>query len=89
MKTIFNGKLVPARLQTTNAAPGSHALGTQVSELARALRGACIQMFGIPDYERYIGHMAAQHPGDPPLSRPEFFMRSIDRKYGGNGPRCC
>ena len=39
MKTIFNGKLVPGRLQTTTATRESGALGTQVSELARALRG--------------------------------------------------
>jgi uncharacterized short protein YbdD (DUF466 family) len=89
MKTIFNGKLVPGRLQTTTATRESGALGTQVSELARALRGACMQMFGIPDYERYLGHMAARHPCDSPLSRHEFFIRSIDRKYAGNGPRCC
>ncbi|MFM0696801.1 YbdD/YjiX family protein [Paraburkholderia graminis] len=46
-------------------------------------------MFGIPDYERYIEHMASRHPCDPLLSRREFFIWSIDRKYCRNGPRCC
>jgi uncharacterized short protein YbdD (DUF466 family) len=55
----------------------------------RGLRQACRQVFGIPDYERYLEHAAAHHPGQPVLSRSEFFNRSIDRKYGKSGPRCC
>jgi uncharacterized short protein YbdD (DUF466 family) len=56
---------------------------------ARAVRQACRQIFGIPDYERYLAHMSAEHPGEPLLSRREFFIQSIDRKYGKSGPRCC
>jgi uncharacterized short protein YbdD (DUF466 family) len=52
-------------------------------------RRACRQVFGIPDYERYLEHCATHHPGEKPLSRAEFFARSIDRKYGKSGPRCC
>jgi uncharacterized short protein YbdD (DUF466 family) len=55
----------------------------------RALRSGYMQIIGIPDYERYLGHMAAHHPGETPLSRREFCARSIDRKYGRSGPRCC
>jgi len=55
----------------------------------RTLRQACRQVFGIPDYERYLEHMALHHAGDPALSRREFFARSIDAKYGKSGPRCC
>jgi uncharacterized short protein YbdD (DUF466 family) len=89
MKTIFNGKLAGGPVLARDAGPGSNVLGTRLSELARTMRGVCAQMFGIPDYERYIGHMASRHPCDPVLSRGEFFIRSIDRKYCGNGPRCC
>ncbi|HTS24036.1 MAG TPA: YbdD/YjiX family protein [Casimicrobiaceae bacterium] len=53
------------------------------------LRQACRQVFGIPDYDRYLAHFTRQHPGETPLSRSEFFARSIDRKYGKSGPRCC
>ena len=52
-------------------------------------RQACRQVFGIPDYERYLEHCATHHPGEKPLSRGEFFARSIDHKYGKSGPRCC
>jgi uncharacterized short protein YbdD (DUF466 family) len=55
----------------------------------RAVRQACRQVFGIPDYERYLEHMAVHHADEPVLSRREFFARSIDRKYGKSGPRCC
>ena len=55
----------------------------------RALRRACLQVFGIPDYERYLAHMTRDHPGEPVMSRAEFCARAIDHKYGGNGPRCC
>jgi uncharacterized short protein YbdD (DUF466 family) len=54
-----------------------------------SLRQACRQIFGIPDYDRYLAHMAEHHPGESVLSRREFFVRSIDRKYGKSGPRCC
>jgi uncharacterized short protein YbdD (DUF466 family) len=90
MKTNFNGKLAAVPVQAANGdRPGSSALATRLSELARTMRGACMQMFGIPDYERYAEHMASHHPCDPLMSRREFFTRSIDRKYGRNGPRCC
>ncbi len=57
--------------------------------LASAARQAYLQVFGIPDYERYQQHMAAKHPGEPLLSRREFYAWSIDRKYCRSGPRCC
>ena len=55
----------------------------------RNVRRACRQVFGIPDYEAYLAHAAARHPGLPVLSRRDFFAQAIDRKYGKNGPRCC
>ncbi len=55
----------------------------------RRVRQACRQIFGIPDYERYLEHCATHHPDEKPLSQREFFARSIDRKYGKSGPRCC
>jgi len=55
----------------------------------RHVRRVCRQVFGIPDYHRYLAHAAARHPGAPVLSRKEFCDRAIDRKYGHSGPRCC
>jgi uncharacterized short protein YbdD (DUF466 family) len=55
----------------------------------RAARQAWLQVFGIPDYERYLAHLQAHHPGAPMPSRREFYQKAIDRKYSHNGPRCC
>jgi uncharacterized short protein YbdD (DUF466 family) len=71
------------------AAADADAPNARLRNRVRAVRQACRQIFGIPDYERYLAHMAAQHPELPVLSRREFFARSIDRKYGKSGPRCC
>ena len=30
-------------------------------------------MVGIPDYDTYVAHRRAQHPGEPVMSYPEFF----------------
>jgi uncharacterized short protein YbdD (DUF466 family) len=68
---------------------GDRAPDARLIERIRAIRSACRQVLGIPDYERYLVHMGIHHPGDPPLSRRDFFARSIDRKYGRSGPRCC
>jgi uncharacterized short protein YbdD (DUF466 family) len=60
-----------------------------VFDRVRAIRQHCRQVFGIPDYERYLAHAALRHPGAPILSRREFCARAIERKYGKSGPRCC
>jgi uncharacterized short protein YbdD (DUF466 family) len=85
MKVIVQD--VPTVAPTADAAVGASRPGLR--EYARSLRQGCRQMFGIPDYERYVAHMTAQHPGDPLLSRRDFFAQTIDRKYGKSGPRCC
>jgi uncharacterized short protein YbdD (DUF466 family) len=56
---------------------------------ARSLCSSCRQVFGIPDYERYLAHAALWHPGAPVLSRRDFFAQALERKYGNGGARCC
>ena len=55
----------------------------------RGLCSACRQVFGMPDYERYLAHAAQRHPGAPVLARGDFCAREIERKYGAGGARCC
>ena len=43
----------------------------------------------MPDYERYLRHAAERHPGAPVLTRSDFFVQAIERKYGKGGARCC
>jgi uncharacterized short protein YbdD (DUF466 family) len=53
------------------------------------VRRAYLQVFGIPDYARYLDHMGAHHPGAPVLSERAFHAQAIDRKYRKSGARCC
>ncbi len=46
-------------------------------------------VFGIPDYDAYLGHMRGTHPGETPLSRGEFLAWALERRHAGRGPRCC
>jgi uncharacterized short protein YbdD (DUF466 family) len=59
------------------------------SKLADGIRDAYHRIIGIPDYQAYLRHMSAHHPGQPCLSQREFFNYRIDCKYRGKGPRCC
>jgi uncharacterized short protein YbdD (DUF466 family) len=75
-------------------APGDGARDDASPSLAarwRSVCGACRQVFGIPDYERYLAHAAARHPGAPVLTREEYGRQAIERRYGGKGGgmRCC
>ena len=49
-------------------------------------------MVGLPDYDRYLAHRRAAHPGEPAMSRAEFHRERTERRFGG-GPdrisRCC
>ena len=65
------------------------APGARLEGILRSMRQSARQVFGIPDYERYLAHCAEHHPGEPVLSKREFFTQAIDRKYCKSGPRCC
>jgi uncharacterized short protein YbdD (DUF466 family) len=49
-------------------------------------------MVGVPDYNDYVAHRQADHPGEPMLSRRDFYRDRTERRFGG-GPdrigRCC
>jgi uncharacterized short protein YbdD (DUF466 family) len=78
---------LPAAEPGRNAPDNAPSLATRW----RSVCGACRQVFGIPDYERYLAHAAARHPGAPVLTREEYCRQVIDRRYGGKGGgmRCC
>ena len=47
-------------------------------------------MVGMPDYDAYLHHMRAHHPGQPAMDRTQFFRERQDARYGGrNGGKCC
>ena len=73
----------------TAEADARQARRARLLERARALKHAYLQVFGIPDYEAYLAHMAARHPGKEVLSRKAFFDQAIERKYCRRGMPCC
>ncbi|MDE1917310.1 MAG: YbdD/YjiX family protein [Sphingomonadales bacterium] len=47
-------------------------------------------MVGLGDYDAYSRHCAKHHPGEPMMTREQFFRDRQDARYGGkNGGRCC
>jgi uncharacterized short protein YbdD (DUF466 family) len=89
MKNSAGSAMPTARHGAGDACPGGRTRPARLAGALQAARRAYLQIFGIPDYERYLAHMACAHPGEPLLSRREFCARAIDRKYGKSGPRCC
>lgn len=47
------------------------------------------RIVGAPDYERYLAHVRARHPGCAPMSREEFLRERIAARYERPGSRCC
>lgn len=60
-------------------------LAALVSRIARTLR----VVIGVPDYERYVDHCQAKHPGLQPMTRDQFAADLLERKYSRPGTRCC
>ncbi len=56
-----------------------------ISRAARTLRF----VIGVPDYEGYLEHFLASHPGEKPLTRGEFAMQRLNDRYAKAGSRCC
>jgi uncharacterized short protein YbdD (DUF466 family) len=46
-------------------------------------------MVGLPDYERYLAHRSARHPGEPAMTRTEFHRERTERRFGAGTSRCC
>lgn len=46
-------------------------------------------VIGVPDYDRYLRHMQAHHPGCAMLSRTEFAKARLEARYSSPGSRCC
>jgi uncharacterized short protein YbdD (DUF466 family) len=58
--------------------------------LLRRIRETAHLMVGLPDYQRYVDHRRARHPGESVMSRSEFVLERLDRRFGGKGGgRCC
>lgn len=57
----------------------------------RIERVACVvrRIIGVPDYDRYVAHVRAHHPGAEPMSQQEFIQQRLADRYSRPGSRCC
>lgn len=71
--------------------PSLDAAAREVGRLGRYLAQSMRLMVGLPDYDAYLTHMEATHPGAPVMSYEEFFRERQAARYGGSGRvgRCC
>ena len=88
MKTISRHKLATSA-KAADVQHGVDPLMPRLIALVGRVRQGYLQVFAIPDYERYKAHMVSHHTGDPVMSQREFFAWSIERKYCRSGPGCC
>jgi len=58
-------------------------------ELWRVCIAAARRMIGVPDYDRYVAHLRAHHPGRLVPTYAEFFAERQRARYMGGGGRCC
>jgi uncharacterized short protein YbdD (DUF466 family) len=61
------------------------AIQQRLGDVARVIR----QIIGVPDYDRYVAHLRAAHPGCEPVSREVFMREKMEEKYSKPGARCC
>jgi uncharacterized short protein YbdD (DUF466 family) len=47
------------------------------------------RVIGAPDYEAYVAHVRARHPGTAPLDRQQFSAACMRARYDKPGARCC
>lgn len=62
----------------------------RLAQLIARARETALMMVGQPSYAAYLSHMAAHHPGHPPMTAAAFFRDREQARYGGKGGgRCC
>ena len=47
------------------------------------------QVVGAPDYQRYVAHVRARHPGAEPVGWDEFYRSRLEARYNRPGAKCC
>jgi uncharacterized short protein YbdD (DUF466 family) len=46
-------------------------------------------VFGLPDYNAYLAHLAQAHPGVTPPDKAVFFRVRQAARFTGGGFKCC
>jgi len=60
------------------------------AEVARRVRETARLMVGVPDYDAYVRHVLAKHPGRVPMTYAEFFRERQEARFAaGRNGKCC
>jgi uncharacterized short protein YbdD (DUF466 family) len=64
---------------------------TTASLTERMQRVAAVvrRIIGVPDYDRYLAHVASHHPECTPMTKEEFTEQRLVDRYSRPGSRCC
>jgi uncharacterized short protein YbdD (DUF466 family) len=60
-----------------------------LTERCRRIVRLVRRVSGMPDYEAYVAHVRACHPGHPVPSERQFFEEYLRLRYEGGPTRCC
>ena len=60
-----------------------------VTEFLRKLAQTARLAVGIPDYENYVAHRRAHHPGEAVMTREAFVRERVESRYRRGSSRCC
>jgi uncharacterized short protein YbdD (DUF466 family) len=61
----------------------------RVRERCRSLATVMRQVAGAPDYQRYVAHVRACHPGVEPARWDDFYLTRLNERYNKPGAKCC
>lgn len=64
-------------------------LSARLRALGRGLLQSARLAAGVPDYDNYVAHRRAHHPGEPVMSYAEFFRERQASRYRRGSSRCC
>lgn len=70
----------------------ANATSLFVSKVVGGLTRTARLMVGVPDYDAYLAHRRAEHPGEPVMNYEDFFRERQSSRYGAGGgrfSRCC
>ena len=64
-------------------------MSARLLEGLRRVAAVVRSVVGAPDYERYVAHVRARHPGVEPLGWAEFYRARLEERYSRPGSKCC
>lgn len=60
-----------------------------VRGLAARWMAALRRVSGMPDYQAFVEHQRAHHPGQPVPSERDYFTAFVTARYDDGPTRCC